>query len=83
MKQAFSNYQPKVKKSPHRLAYDAQRLCDQIKIPFSTVMLKAIKMDKYIAESTVSYMKEKHIYSINYFTKVFYARYKEANQRGI
>jgi len=64
------------KGAPHKLAYEVERLCDELKIPFNTMLLRAIKTNKYIAESTVAYMKERGISNINYFTKTFYARIK-------
>lgn len=84
MKKAFENYNfkkqekkapaPAPKKAPHELAYQAERLCDEINIPFSTVMLKALKTNRYITENTIRYMKEKEISSLHYFTKTFYSR---------
>jgi len=60
------------KPPPHRLAYDAKRLCDKIGIPFNTILLRAIKTNPYKAETISSYMHEKGISNIRYFVKSFY-----------
>ena len=71
---SLENY--KQKGAPHKLAYEAERLCNEIKIPFNTILLRAIKTNYRIAEETIAYMKDRRISSINYFTKVFYAKVK-------
>lgn len=58
-------------KSPHRLADEAQRLCDKIGIPFHTFVLRALKINHVIAWEKADYMKDKGISSIRYFTVAF------------
>jgi len=66
--------QNKKKSPPHKLADEAQRLCDKIGIPFNTFILRAVKINSMKAWSLAGYMKEKGISNINYFTKSFYAK---------
>lgn len=79
MDNALKGYKlPQPVKAPaHEIAYHAERLCQALGLPFSTMMLRAVKTNRQIAEETVSYMKERKISSIRYFTKVYYSKLKQ------
>ena len=68
----LNKYRQKQEGPPHKLADEAQRLCDKIGVPFNTVTLRLLKKDSLRCWSIAEYMSEKGIANINYFTKAFY-----------
>lgn len=66
----------------HRTGSDAQRLCDSIGIKWDGFVLRALKVNRQMAEETAAYMKQEGITGIRYFTTTFWSKVKSIKDKS-
>lgn len=71
MNTLFENYQLKKVSAPHKIADECQQLCDKLHIPFSTIIMRFLKIDDVLTHALVNYMAEKNIRNVRYLTVAF------------